>query len=68
MAATSAPAPAKGKRATKHDAAALRSNRRDLPRDELAIRDEVRKAFMSIRGMKIDDVYPPSGCDEQIRD
>jgi len=68
MAMRSAPRPGKATRGTKRGAAALRPNGRDLPNDELAIRDEVRKAFMSIRGMKIDDVYPPSGGDEQIRD
>jgi hypothetical protein len=68
MAMRSAPDPGKRKRGPKQGTAALRSNGRELPKDELAIREEVRKAFMSIRGMKIDDVYPPSRDNEQIRD
>lgn len=34
------------------------------PLNEAAIREEVRKAFMSIRGMHIEDVFPPSGGHE----
>ena len=41
--------------------------RRPVPQDEAAIREEVRKAFMSIRGMHIEDVFPPSDADEQVR-
>jgi hypothetical protein len=67
MEARSAPEPRKRKRGLNRGTAA-RANGCELPNDEIAIREGVRKAFMSIRGMKIDDVYPPSSGDEQIRD
>lgn len=44
------------------------TGRRGAPNDEAAIREEVRKAFMSIRGMHIDDVYPPSDAHGPVRD
>lgn len=37
-----------------------------VTRSELAIREEVRRAFMSIRGMHIDDVFPPSRQDPSL--
>lgn len=48
-------------------AAAERSNERDT-HDEAAVREQVRKAFLSIRGMRIDDVYPASESDGQVCD
>ncbi len=32
-----------------------------------AVRDELLNALMSIRGMNIDDVYPPSGAHDEVR-
>lgn len=43
-------------------------SRRDAPADEAAVREEVRKAFMSIRGMHIDDIYPASDDHGPVRD
>lgn len=55
------------KMARKPRTAGARRATRPVPLDEAAIREEVRKAFMSIRGMHIEDVFPPSDADEQVR-
>ncbi|HET7229783.1 MAG TPA: hypothetical protein VFJ16_07270 [Longimicrobium sp.] len=39
---------------------------RRVPMDDARVREKVRKAFMSIRGMRIDDVFPPSRRHDEI--
>jgi hypothetical protein len=50
----------KGTMASARNNSTPRANRRDTPHDDAAVREAVRKAFISIRGMQIDDVYPAS--------
>lgn len=36
-----------------------------LSRDEIAFREELVKGFRAIRGMQIEDLYPPSDHDDK---
>ena len=45
-------------------AASSRSNGK-LSRDEIAFREELVKGFRAIRGMQIEDLYPPSDHDDK---
>ncbi|HEU4559945.1 MAG TPA: hypothetical protein VFS20_19000 [Longimicrobium sp.] len=63
MARKSTPASNPKKALSGRRAATPRSNGK-LSKDEVAFREELVKGFRAIRGMQIDDLYPPSDQDE----